>query len=141
VAEAPGLDGPATRVGIFMSIFNVHVNRAPLTATLASREHRPGKFLNALRAASARENENVTTVWRRDDGTRFVVRQIAGVIARTIVCEPEPGARLARGEPFGMIKFGSRTELYLPASLEFSPRVAVGEGIRAGSSVLGEVRP
>jgi len=140
VEKAPLLDAPAHKVGIFMSIFNAHVNRLPLEGKLLAVQKNPGKFLNALKAASARENENVTTLWERSDGLRFVVRQIAGVIARTVVCEPRPGAVVQRGEAFGMIKFGSRTELYLPVSSEFKAEVKTGQAVRAGSTILGKVK-
>jgi len=137
--ECPFLGGAAHKVAIFMSIFNAHVNRLPLSGTLVEKRVTPGKFLNALNPRSAVENENVVTVWERPDGTRFAVKQIAGVIARTVVCEPEPGELCERGRPFGMIKFGSRTELYLQAEIPFRPTVRENQAVRAGSTALGEV--
>jgi phosphatidylserine decarboxylase len=130
--------GPAITIGIFLSVFNVHVNRAPVAARVIGLSYRPGKFLNALRAVSARENEQLAIrleqfgVPRR----RFVVRQIAGAIARRIVCRLKPGEVVACGEHFGMIKLGSRTELVLPREPGLQIAVRVGQSVRGGSSIL-----
>lgn len=138
VALDPFVGGPALRIGIFLSIFNVHINRAPLQSRVIRLEYRPGAFLNALDPQSAVRNEamwigleEVTLPHRR-----FVVRQISGMIARRIVCALRPGEVIERGEKFGMIKFGSRTELILPAE-GFTPQVSLGDKVRAGSHILG----
>jgi len=139
VSECPCIGGKGRMIGIFMSIFDAHVNRLPLDGKLVEKHYHKGRFHDARKPESSTENENITTVWQRPDGKRFVVRQIAGAIARTVVCEPEPGAEVGRGDPFGMVKFGSRAELYLPDEIRFSPSVTMGQSIRAGSSILGEV--
>ncbi len=130
--------GPAVRIGIFLSIFNVHLNRAPEGARVVALRYHPGKFLNALNPASARENENM---WRGLEATspphrRMVVRQIAGAIARRVVCALRPGDTVSRGEKLGMIKLGSRTELILADSEALKVEVAVGDRVKAGSSVM-----
>jgi phosphatidylserine decarboxylase len=132
------LDGPAIEIGIFLSIFNVHVNRCPLAAEVEQIRYSPGKFLNALRPASARDNERLTLQLKTTDSAarRVVVRQIAGAIARRIVCWARPGDRLARGTRFGMIKFGSRTELVLPHEADLKLSVQVGQNVKAGSTIV-----
>jgi phosphatidylserine decarboxylase len=134
----PWIGGPAVRIGIFLSIFNVHLNRAPLAGRVIRQQYNPGKFLNALSAQSARENENLWIGLETEAPPyrRAAVRVIAGAIARRIVCGLRPGERLARGEKFGMIKLGSRTELILPEEPELRLLAAVGDRVRAGTSVL-----
>ncbi len=136
------LGGPAVVVGIFLSVFNVHINRVPDHVRVIGIRYRPGRFLNALRAVSARENEQVVL---RLQGTqppyrRMEVRQIAGAIARRIVCFAKPGEQFSRGESFGMIKFGSRTELVLPREPGMHIEVQVGQKVRAGTTVLARFR-
>ncbi len=111
------MGGPAVRIGIFLSIFNVHLNRSPLAARVIALRYSPGEFLNALRPESALRNENMWIALEEDAPPyrRLVVRQISGAIARRIVCDLRPGEVIARGHVFGMIKLGSRTELILPA--------------------------
>ncbi len=106
------------RIGIFLSIFNVHLNRAPLRARVIKLHYSPGEFLNAMNPESAIRNENLWIGLEQEDSPhrRIVVRQIAGLIARRIVCGLRPGEVVERGAKFGMIKLGSRTELILPAS-------------------------
>jgi phosphatidylserine decarboxylase len=132
------LGGPAIEIGIFLSIFNVHINRVPVAARIIGTTYRPGKFLNALLPASARENERLTVRLEENQPPyrRFVVRQIAGAIARRIVCWVGPGAELERGEKFGMIKFGSRTELVLPREPALKLQIGVGQRLRAGVTVI-----
>jgi phosphatidylserine decarboxylase len=131
------LGGPAVRVGIFLSIFNVHINRAPLSARVVDMHYEPGQFLNAMRPECAERNEFMWIGFELLDppGRRFAVRQISGMLARRIVCPLAPGQTVARGEKFGMIKLGSRTELILPASL-VEVRVRPGDKVRAGSNVV-----
>jgi len=132
------IGGPALLVGIFLSVFNVHVNRNPAAARVIGLTYRRGKFLNALRPESARENEQLTVRLEQTAAPyrRMIVRQIAGAIARRIVCWVKPGDELMAGEKFGMIKLGSRTELVVPREPGLQIRVQIGEMVRAGESVL-----
>lgn len=132
------LGGPAVRIGIFLSIFNVHINRFPRGGRVLALRYSPGEFLNALKPESAIHNENM---WIGFESTeqpphRFVVRQIAGAIARRIVCDLRPGEALERGHKFGMIKLGSRTELILPDDGDLKIEATVGQRVQAGTSVL-----
>lgn len=131
--------GPAVRIGIFLSIFNVHINRAPVAGRVIGVRYKPGKYLNALRPESARENEQLSVRMQETAAPhrRYVVRQITGAIARRIVCWLKPGDELARGEQFGMIKLGSRTELILPRD-GVTIRTKLGDRVKAGRTVLAE---
>lgn len=126
--------GPASQVSIFLSPLDVHVNRAPVTGEVVSVERRPGRFLPAYRAEASRENEQ-TTLAIQAEGFRVVVRQVAGVVARRVVCRVQPGDRLQAGQRFGIIRFGSRLDVVVPASLRLEVRP--GDRVRAGESVLG----
>lgn len=132
------IGGPAVKIGIFLSIFNVHVNRTPVAVRVIGIKYRRGKFLNALRPESARENEQLSVRLQETAAPfrRYVVTQITGAIARRIVCWVKPGDELARGEQYGMIKFGSRTELILAREPGLQVRVKPGDKVRAGSSVM-----
>jgi len=132
------IEGRAVVIGIFLSIFDVHVNRSPAQSRVIGIRYRRGKFLNALRPASARENEQVIVKLEQSTPPyrRMVVRQIAGAIARRIVCWTRPGDELERGAQFGMIKLGSRTELVLPREPGLVIEVQLGEKVKAGVSVL-----
>ncbi|HEX4128635.1 MAG TPA: phosphatidylserine decarboxylase [Pirellulales bacterium] len=136
------IGGPAVRIGIFLSIFNVHLNRAPERLRVIRLRYTPGKFLNALNPASAWENEAMWIGFEACDAPhrRMIVRQIAGLFARRIVCNLRPGQECQRGEKFGMIKLGSRTELIVPAGNESFGNLivvpTVGEVVKAGSTVL-----
>jgi phosphatidylserine decarboxylase len=131
------LGGPAVRVSIFLSIFNVHINRAPLAGRVVEMRYKPGQFLNAMRPDSAEHNEFMWIGFEQTDPPhkRFAVRQISGMLARRIVCPLTPGQTVARGEKFGMIKLGSRTEIILPADA-VEIRVRPGDKVRAGSDVV-----
>jgi phosphatidylserine decarboxylase len=133
------LDGrPRTRISIFLSVFDVHVNRSPIAGSITKVEYRHGRFRNALNAASAVENEqNIVTV--EGDGHTVVFKQIAGVLARRIVFTKRPGDRVGRGERVGLIKFGSRTDVLLDSAADV--RVRVGDRVRGGSSVLAHLPP
>jgi phosphatidylserine decarboxylase len=131
------LDGPAVRIGIFLSIFNVHINRSPREGRVVSMHYKPGEFLNALNPESAIRNE---FMWigledAQRPGVRMAVRQISGLLARRIVCALRPGQAVQRGEKFGMIKLGSRTELILPRDA-VRVEAAVGQVVKAGSTIL-----
>jgi phosphatidylserine decarboxylase len=137
LAEYDFLNGPAVRIGIFLSIFNVHINRAPLSGQVVDMHYKPGLFLNALNPESAERNEFMWIGFEQLEAphSRFAVRQISGLLARRIVCPLTPGQTVARGEKFGMIKLGSRTELILPAdAVEINVRP--GDNVRAGSDVV-----
>jgi phosphatidylserine decarboxylase len=132
------LGGPAVQIGIFLSIFNVHVNRSPAAGRVIGLRYRPGKCLNALRPESARENEQLAVRMECSEAPyrRMIVRQITGAIARRIVCRLKPGDELERGEEFGMIKLGSRTEILLPREPGLAVQTKLGANVKAGESVL-----
>lgn len=136
--EEPGFPGRrAVRVGIFLSIFNVHVNRIPRAGRVVGLRYFPGKFFNALRPRSLRENEQLwLDLEEPDTGRRIRVKQIAGAIARRIVCWLKPGEQVEAGPRYGMIKFGSRTEVYVPAESRAEVLVQVGQSVKGGASVL-----
>jgi phosphatidylserine decarboxylase len=138
IDDDPFVTGPAVRVGIFLSIFNVHLNRSPVYCRVIGFEYKRGKYLNALRPQSALENENMRIDLQQPAPTyrRMAVRQIAGAIARRIVCDLRPGEMIDRGERFGMIKLGSRTELILPREEGLEIMVTKGQKMKAGSSVI-----
>jgi phosphatidylserine decarboxylase len=138
ISDDPFIGGPAVRIGIFLSIFNVHINRAPIAARVIRLEYRPGLFLNALRPESAIQNEALWIGLEEPEPPhrRLAVRQISGLIARRIVCSLRPGEQVERGVKFGMIKLGSRTELVLPAA-DLAVEVTLGATVKAGSTVLG----
>jgi len=126
----------AKRVGIFLSIFDVHVNRAPIGGRIAAVDYRAGAFLPAFdHEASLRNEQNSVTI--EDGGTRVVFKQIAGLIARRIVFRKKVDDRVAPGERVGLIKFGSRVDVFLPPNV--AVRVKVGDRVAGGTSVLGEL--
>ena len=131
------LNALATRVSIFMSPLDVHVNRSPVTGTVRQVQHTEGKFRAAFSDKSSLDNERNAVVLE-SGGKRFVLVQIAGALARRIVCHVGPGDRLERGQRFGMIMFGSRVDVFLPPGVQ--PTVSKGERVRAGTSVLGRVQ-
>jgi len=133
-AESEGLGAGATQLSIFLSVFDVHVNRAPVAGRVASAEYNPGQFLPAFDHKASERNEQ--TRIRLEGDETVVFKQIAGLIARRIVFRPEPGDRVERGERVGLIKFGSRVDVLLPAGFEL--RVGVGDRVSAGSSVIAE---
>ncbi|HEX4416073.1 MAG TPA: phosphatidylserine decarboxylase [Lacipirellulaceae bacterium] len=137
LAEYDFIGRRSVRIGIFLSIFNVHINRAPTAGRVLELHYHPGEFLNALNPASAERNEFMWIGMERTDrpGQRFAVRQISGMLARRIVCMLKPGQTVTGGEKFGMIKLGSRTELVLPAD-DVTITVAIGDKIHAGSDVV-----
>jgi phosphatidylserine decarboxylase len=137
--EIPDLGGKALKIGMFLSIFNVHINRAPCAARIESINYKKGKFKNAMDAQAGRVNESNDILMTRLDEPRdsLLVRQISGAIARRIVCEAKPGQQYGQGEAFGMIKFGSRTELYLPIkTASYDVAVKIGDKVNAGLSPL-----
>jgi phosphatidylserine decarboxylase len=126
--------GAAQTVSIFLSPLDVHVNRTPLAGLVVDVAYRPGAKLAAYRAEASERNER-TVIAIQGEAARVVVRQIAGVLARRIVCRVRPGDKLGAGERFGLIKFGSRTDLVMPASVRL--RVAKGDRVKGGETVMG----
>jgi phosphatidylserine decarboxylase len=143
VDEPTFLGGKAIRVGIFLSPLDVHVNRSPAKGVVRHREYRAGKFLAAYDRRAVEENEACALGLECEAPAgkpplRVLVRQVVGVAARRIVCPVEPGRALGRGERFGMIKFGSRTELWVPADAGFRVRVSLGQFVQGGATILGD---
>jgi phosphatidylserine decarboxylase len=129
------LKAKAVRISIFLNIFNVHVNRVPVTGRIRRLAYRPGKFLAAQSHKASEENEQNTILIETPDGARLLFVQIAGLIARRIVCWIGEGDLVERGQRFGLIRFGSRMDVYLPPST--SLRVRVGDPVKGGETLLG----
>ena len=130
------------RIGIFLSVFDVHINRAPCDLLVEFRNYKKGCFHDARDGRASKENESLALGGTGSVGDlKFpvVVRQISGAIARRIVCKAEPGDRISRGNRYGMIKFGSRTEVFLPAGKDFELEVKVGDRVFAGTTILAKV--
>ena len=138
--EATGGE-PALLIRMFLSVLNVHLNRAPCEGVVASVTHRPGKYLDARSEESARVNESNLLVMTRDNGDPIGVRQVSGAIARRIVCPVAIGDRIERAERYGMIKFGSTTELIVPDREGSEVCVAVGDKVRGGVDILVRLAP
>ena len=138
VEENNFIGGPALRIGIFLSIFDIHINRAPCNVRIEKITYKKGKYLNAMNPQSGRLNESNDLALTRTDSPKdkLIVRQISGAIARRIVCTTAEGQELAGGERFGMIKFGSRTELYLPVRENAKCLVQIGDKVKAGLTPL-----
>lgn len=136
VDDHPSTGGPAIVVRIFLSVLDVHLNRAPCDAEVVSVVHTPGRYLDARTEESAKVNESNLISLRNDAGVPIGVRQVSGAIARRIVCPIGTGDRLERGERFGMIKFGSTTELIVPDAPGTEVRVAVGDRVVGGVTIL-----
>lgn len=130
---------PLTRVSIFLSVFDVHINRSPCAGTIEVVAYRPGKFLNAAAEKASDENERMALALRRPDGRLIGCVQIAGWVARRIVCIVKPGQALVAGERLGHIRFGSRTDLYLPKGARLL--VAPGQRMIGGETVMAELDP
>lgn len=133
--EPEFLGGRARRISIFMSVFDVHVNRYPVSGAVELRVYRPGKFVNASLDKASADNEQMSLGIRAARGP-VLVRQIAGLVARRIVTDAQPGDPALQGERLGLIRFGSRVDTFVPA--EAVPRVTVGERTRAGVTVIAE---
>lgn len=138
-AELGMADMPLTRVSVFMSVFNCHVNRSPVAGEVTAISYRPGKFFNASLDKASADNERNSLRIRMADGRDLAVVQIAGLVARRILCFVKPGDRLGTGERFGLIRFGSRLDVYLPPGVE--PLVRVGQTMVAGETVLADLNP
>jgi phosphatidylserine decarboxylase len=133
------MDGETFKsISIFLNVFNVHVNRSPVSGVIRGARYQAGKFLNAMNPASAEQNEQ-NTVTIEGEGQRVIFKQIAGLLARRIVFTKKIGDRVRRGERVGLIKFGSRTDVLLDASAEVA--VKVGDHVKGGSSILAFLKP
>ena len=141
VGSAPFLDQPCLRVGVFMSVLDVHVNRSPCAGRVTFTEHQPGKYFDARSEECKKQNEHNYVGITTGDGKKVLVNQIAGLIARRIVCAVKPGEELGCGDRFGMIKFGSRVELYVPLAHEPEAAVKIGQKVAGGRDVLILCRP
>lgn len=139
--EMAGIDGlgdaPLTRVSIFMSVFDVHINRTPISGTVKSVVYISGKFINADLDKASEDNERQHILVERADGLRIGFTQIAGLVARRIVPFVKPGDIVAAGQRIGLIRFGSRVDVYLPAGT--APRVALGQRTVAGETVIAKI--
>ena len=140
VDENEFIGGRAYKAAVFMSLFDVHVNRAPCSGKVGMRRHHDGSFLNAMRGESSVRNERTLLGVTARDGRKVLVKQVAGLIARRIVTLPAEGDAMNRGERIGMVKFGSRLEVYVSAAGAFEFSVRVGERVRAGESILGVMK-
>jgi len=129
------LQEKALKVSIFMSLFDVHINRSPVSGKVLKKVYNPGEFLVAHAEKSSLVNEQNAIILLTEDRFKVLVVQIAGLVARRIVCYPKVGESLKRGEIFGLIRFGSRVDLYLP--LTVNPAVRVGQKVKGGESIIG----
>jgi phosphatidylserine decarboxylase len=138
-ARDPYLQRDALKVSVFMNVFNVHSNRSPVAGTVRERWYHSGKYFNASLDKSSEENERMALWIRTDDGVDITCVQIAGLVARRVLCYVGSGERLERGQRYGFIRFGSRVDLYLPANT--SARVSVGDKVVAAQTIMAELAP
>ena len=138
VDESPFFHENCLKISIFMSVFNVHVNRIPYDGSIKGVRYYPGKFFTANLDKASKQNEQNAILLETDSGRAICVVQVAGLIARRIICRIQEGDAVARGQRFGMICFGSRLDIYLPTDAR--PNVAVGNRIKAGTSILGYLK-
>lgn len=129
-------DGNCQKISIFMSVFNVHVNRIPFDGNVKKVRHRSGTFLAANLDKASIQNEHNAVFLETADGKSLCVVQVAGLIARRIICKVKPGDDMVRGQRYGLICFGSRLDVYLPENVEI--KVAVGDKVKAGASIIGQ---
>jgi phosphatidylserine decarboxylase len=129
--------GPVTRVSIFMSVFDVHINRTPVGGTVRRVVYIPGRFMNAELDKASEDNERQHILIERGDGLKIGFTQIAGLVARRIVPFVKPGDIVAKGQRVGLIRFGSRVDIYLPAGTD--PKVMIGQTVIAGETVIAEL--
>jgi len=136
VDNSPYCSGQSLKISIFMSVFNVHVNRVPYSGQVEKINYHPGKFFSANLDKASEQNEHNAVSIGMENGKPLCVVQIAGLIARRIICYIKPGDQLLRGQRFGLICFGSRLDLYLPTDIQL--KLAVGDKVKAGTSILGQ---
>lgn len=134
--DTPFFSGQTLKVSIFMSVFNVHVNRIPYDGRIKKIDYYPGKFFSANLNKASLENEHNAVFIEMENKEPLCVVQVAGLIARRIICNIQPGDHVLRGQRFGLICFGSRLDVYLPTNIKL--RVAVGDKVKAGASILGQ---
>ncbi len=137
VTDERFFSGPCLKISIFMNVFNVHVNRIPLAGTVEKISFKPGKFYAADKDKAALHNEYCALFLKTDSGIQCTVVQVAGLIARRIICRAETGDMLRPGERYGLIRFGSRVDLYLPPGTR--PAVSIQDRVRAGETILARV--
>ena len=128
---------PALKISIFMNVFNVHSQRSPVDAVITDVKYAKGLFVNAAFDKASSDNERNALILRLDSGTEISCVQVAGLIARRILCYVKAGERLTRGQRYGFIRFGSRVDVYLPTDAR--PRVAIGDKVSASSTILAEL--
>lgn len=134
-AHDPYLRRPAKRVSVFMNVFNPHANRSPTEGKVMERWYQPGSFLNAALDKASDQNER-NAIWiQTDEEDDIVVVQVAGLLARRILCDVQPGERIAQGERYGFIRFGSRVDVYMPVNTQLQS--ALGDKVKAGSDIIG----
>lgn len=131
-------DEPLTRVAVFMNVFNVHVNRVPITGTITGKHYRPGKFFNACLDKASEFNERMSLKVANEAGQEIAFVQIAGLVARRIICDIDVGNRMQAGQRFGLIRFGSRVDIYLPKGV--TPLVCEGQTSIAAETVLADLK-
>lgn len=136
-AQDPYLQREALKISVFMNVFNVHSNRSPVDGEVRDAWYHPGRFLNAALPKASLENERNALWIKTADGTDVTCVQVAGLVARRILCYVKSGDRLARGQRYGFIRFGSRVDIYLPLSAV--PKIAVGDKVSATSTVIAEL--
>jgi phosphatidylserine decarboxylase len=127
-----------TRISVFMNVFNVHVNRSPADGVVTAVDYRPGKFFNASLDKASEDNERCSLRLRLPDGRDLACVQIAGLVARRIICKIGPGAALRAGQRYGLIRFGSRVDVYLPPGVR--PLLAVGDKSVAGETIIARLQ-
>ncbi len=137
IVDDPYLDRQAFKISVFMNVFSVHSNRATTASTVKKIWYKPGLFVNADLDKASEQNERNAVWLQTDDGKDIVSVQVAGLIARRILCYVKEGDKLQRGQRYGFIRFGSRVDLFLPT--DFRPTVALGDNVSAGSDILGHI--
>ena len=135
VKNCPYYEGDCLKISIFMSIFNVHINRIPQEGSIQAIDYKPGTFVAADRQQASMKNEQNAVFLKTEEDKKICFVQIAGLIARRIICKIQPGDRVIRGQRFGLICFGSRLDVYVPPETKLN--VAFGDRVKAGSSILG----
>lgn len=138
--ESEFIRGRAKRIGIFLSPFNVHVNRVPCAGVVRNSRYKAGDFLPAYNPKAPEKNESISLDLETPKGLRLVIKQVTGVLARRIVCEAQHGETLARGQRYGMIKFGSRTEVYVPIEAFEASLVQLGDKVKGGQTPICKIR-
>ncbi|WP_424196506.1 phosphatidylserine decarboxylase [Ampullimonas aquatilis] len=135
--QDPYANRPALKISVFMNVFNVHSNRAPVDGQIQTVQYFPGKFVNADLDKASLENERNAIVIKTPDNVMVTSVQVAGLIARRILCYVKPGEQLSRGQRYGFIRFGSRVDVYLPT--ESRPRVSIGDKVSASTTILADL--